>query len=192
VRSTTFVRCLSASLLAVGCADPLEAPSAYTGERFLCGSESAAEWNALVSTCVEQNRTERSCRGVTSVRGEHNGESFVADSRLSRAAYQYDAMQPTTLGRTEFAGESPYFKFIWSTEGLKMDRTPGTSLNCLNASTSLFNMEVRGSSNLLRMNFRSCEFAESAGSLDLGFSATFAAGGFLDGCVHMTPAPTHP
>jgi len=182
------VRILGASLLALSCAAPLDAPSAYTGERFLCAPEHAAEWDAHVSACSAQYRTDRSCPGVTSIRGELNGEIFVADSRVSIASYEYDPTKPTSLGYTRFDGASPYFKFGWSTEGLTMETTPPL---CPAAGTSLFEMAARGSSNLQRMNFDSCEFTRSTSGLYLAYRARFTVGGFVEGCAQLTADPLH-
>jgi hypothetical protein len=53
-------------------------------------------------------------------------------------------------------------------------------------------MEVRGSSNILKVDIERCEMRRSAGGFYFAFSSTFVKGGFLDGCLHFTREPPTP
>ena len=192
MRSISVVCCIGAALLVLGCAAPLEAPSAYTNERFLCAPQHAAEWDALVSACNERYASDRSCPGVASLRGEADGQAFVTDEPLIDAEYEYDATKPTSVGTLALTGRSPYFAFRLSADGLTVETTPGSPSRCVSGSTALFGLEVRGTSALRRTNFRTCEVTPSASGLDVAFSGTFVVGGFLDGCVHFPPEAPRP
>ena len=192
MRSPSVVCFIGASLLASGCAAPLEAPSAYASEQFLCGSEHAAEWDALVSACNEHNGAARACAGVVSLRGEIDGETFVANSLLPIAVIAYDESKPALAGELLLDGQSSYFKFRVSAEALFEETTSGSPGPCGSGSTNLFGMEVRGSSNLQRMNFNHCELASRPSGLYLSFSASFTKGGFLDGCTQVPHSVPHP
>jgi hypothetical protein len=192
MRSISVVCFIGASLLVLGCGAPLEAPSAYASERFLCAPEHAAEWDALVSACNERYGSDRSCPGVASLRGEADGQAFVTDEPLFAAAYEYDATKPTSVGTLSLNGRSPYFRFHFSADGLTVETTPGSPSRCVPGSSGLFGLEVRGTSALRRTNFHSCEVIPSASGIDVAFSGTFLVGGFIDGCVHFPPEAPRP
>jgi hypothetical protein len=188
MRSLSVVRCIGASLLVLSCGAPLDAPSAYTSERFLCAPEHTAEWNALVSACNERSGRDRSCPGVASFRGETDGEAFVTDEPLVDASYEYDATTPTSVVNLRLNGRSPYFGLNLSVDRVTVETTPGSPSRCVAGSSALFGLEVRGSSTVRRVNFRTCEFTSSPSGVDVAFSGTFVVGGgSLDACIHFPP-----
>src|SRR5688500_13881476 len=107
----------------VGCAAPLEAPSAYTGERFLCGEEHAAEFAALSSTCRDAYLSDGSCEGFASLKGEFDAQPFVVDTPLFQSFYEFDETRPLTPLTATARGRSPYFTFRLSLEGLTNQTT---------------------------------------------------------------------
>ena len=192
MRSISVLCFMGASLLVWGCGAPLEAPSAYASERFLCAPERAAEWDALASACNERYASDRSCPGVASARGEIGGEAFVTDEPLVRAVFEYDPTKPTWAGTLSLRGQSPYFVFNLSAD-VAVETTPGSPARCAPGSSGLFGLEVRGSSALRRTNFTGCEIIPSDRGIDVTFSATFAVGGgSLEGCAHFPPEAPRP
>jgi hypothetical protein len=191
MRSKLVLCFMGASLLVLGCGAPLDAPSAYASERFLCAAEHAAEWDARVSACDESYSSDRSCPGVASLRGEIGGETFVTDEPLVRAVFEYDATAPTSAGNLSLRGRSPYFVFNLSAD-VAVETTPGSPPRCLPGSSGLFGLEVRGSSALRRTNFTTCEMISSDRGKDVTFSATFVVGGSLEGCAHFPPEAPRP
>ena len=191
MRSTSVVHFTAPLLLALGCVEPLEAPSAYASESFLCGAERAAEWNAFVADCNERHRIDGSCPGVVSFRGDLEGEPFVASSRVFVASISYNLADPTVVREISCDGYSPYFKFRISSEAFR-DPPSGPPGVCSSTSVNLFGLEVRGSSAIERMTFQTCEFASTAGGIRFSFSGRFARSGFLDACAHFPPGAPPP
>jgi hypothetical protein len=96
-----------------GCAAPLEAPSAYGEERYLCGQEHASEFDAWASACTEVYNASRSCLGVASMKGVSAGEPFAVDSNLV-ASYVPSDTPFMGLEYISADGASPYFGFSLS------------------------------------------------------------------------------
>jgi hypothetical protein len=168
-----------------GCAAPLEAPSAYRDERYLCGQEHAAAFDVWANTCREDYLAGGSCVGVASMKGESAGEPFVIDSTLDRS-YVPENMHPTVLELLSPAGTSPYFTFRISVTNLRLETTAESSGAC-RSDLSLFNMEARGGSINLVMKIETCEIEQRSGGLDVAFSASFVRGGFIDACMFLLP-----
>src|SRR5690349_13405905 len=106
-RSGAAIRWTSAWFMSLAaCASPLDAPSAYIGERFLCTPENAAEFQALSSMCRETYLLDGSCAGFASMKGQLGGQPFVVDGPLVDAFYVYDAAHPTTVSGVTARGSS--------------------------------------------------------------------------------------
>jgi hypothetical protein len=168
-----------------GCAAPLEAPSAYRDERYLCGPEHAAAFDAWASTCREDYLAGGSCLGIASMKGESSGEPFVIDSTLDRS-YVPEYVHPTVLELLSPAGTSPYFDFRLSLTNLRLETTAESSPVC-RSDLSLFNLEARGGSINLVMKIETCEIERRSEGLDVAFSASFVRGGFIDACMFLLP-----
>lgn len=161
-----------------GCADPLEAPSAFQEERFLCGPEHAAEFDAWATAC----RDDPACPGVGSIKGEFGGQPFVADTTLFNTYYVLDS---TVLADVGAQGTSPYFEFRISLEMLTREIVDGAE-RCL-ANSSLFGIEVRGSSGLQALNLKTCQFEPRLDGLYLAFTASLPRASFLATCMYFAP-----
>jgi hypothetical protein len=90
------------------CGDPIDAPSAFSAERCVCGPEHAAEFDALVEECRTLRQTDV-CGGVLSMRGSIDSEDVVMDARVSSAT-PFDWPGDPGIARTlELLAASRYF-----------------------------------------------------------------------------------
>jgi hypothetical protein len=175
-----------------GCATPLEAPSAYTGERFLCGPEHAAEFAALSSACREAYLLDASCEGFASLRGEFEAQPFVVDTTLAQSFYEFDETLPTTPLSVNARGHSPYFTFRLSIDGLT-EETGESGAVCQAPGAKLIGVEVRGSSSQKTLSLKTCEIERLPDGIYFAVSATFVReAGSLDMCAYLTEnSPDH-
>jgi hypothetical protein len=182
IASTIVCSCCAVSSLA-GCAEPLEAPSAYSQERYLCGASSKAEFDAWAEDCRQDYLADGSCLGVASMQGTVDGDPFVIDSRLS-ASYTTDAADPFSLGLINARGASPYSFFYISITSL--ERLDERSEFCRTAA-SLFGLEVRGASFTRRAIIDKCSFEPRAEGWYVAFTSGLSGGGYLDACLYLLP-----
>jgi hypothetical protein len=166
-----------------GCAEPLEAPSAYEDERYLCNAEHAAEFDAMAAACAEDFAAGGSCKGVISMKGEIDGQRFVVDDSTAVAMYR-PTVPPRLAESLDLYAQSPYFLFRFSILAIDQASDGGTA--CV-PSGALFNQEVRGASSIQSLRCQSCEFAWRHGGFQFAFSGTLARGGTLDGCMFVQP-----
>jgi hypothetical protein len=173
-----------------GCATPLEAPSAYTDERYLCEPQDSAEFDAQVFACRETRLRDGSCAGFMSMQGEIGGQHFVVDSPMYESFYAYDENKPHPLETLTARARGPYFNFRMTSEKLSRVTTEGGTV-CQISGANLFTLEVRGSSNNQALIVKQCEFERRADGLFYSFSARIALGGSLDACAYLlAPNPT--
>jgi len=179
-------RWISAWLVSVaGCATPLEAPSAYAGERFLCGSEHAAEFQELSAACREAYLGDRSCEGYASLKGESDGQPFVVDAPLFGTYYAFGATGPAYALTVSADGLSPYFSFRLQLYGLTREVTESGVIVCQTVEARLFGIEVRGASDQQAMNLNTCEIERLMDGVYVSFSARLARGGNIDACAYV-------
>jgi hypothetical protein len=92
------------------CVEPLEAPSAYAEQRYLCTEEYAGERAALIERCREAFLRDRSCAGVVSFRGNLQSVPVVVESLAETGAFAHlDSGVPGF--RIFVTGRSPYFVY---------------------------------------------------------------------------------
>ncbi len=115
------------------------------------------------------------------------GEQFVVESTLTQTFYAYDATRPAEVRTMSMKGQSPYFVFRITTEGLTKDTTGDAGVVCRNAGASLFGLEVRGSSKQQTISFKTCEIERRQDALYVAFSSSLVRGGFLDACFYLLP-----
>lgn len=191
----------SASLAA--CVAPLEAPSAFEDQQYLCDPGHADTWRARIESCRAAFVADGSCLGVISLRGILDNQNVVMDSPVTRLAITDSPNRDGTVVRDYFfRGSAPYFDFSMdltgfavppahSTNGLIIatatcDPAPGTDLVCFNG---VLNIEVRGGTELLRLqtlvrNIR----VETVYELELNFASDLARGGNVSGCLDFNLA----
>jgi hypothetical protein len=182
-------RILAATVL-VGCAAPLEAPSAYVGERFLCRPEHAVEFDALVDDCRRADLRDGSCDGVASLKVDLTTQHAIIDSQLQIADYSPDPRDPImrSLGGE---GKSPYFNFHLSlgitTDSLSAGGETSPALEACRrppVGSSTIGFDVRGASDTLAFNMTSCEVSDADG-LRLTYGGDIVRGGTLEVCLFV-------
>ena len=183
--------CLSAISLA-GCAAPLNAPSAYEGERFLCGEEHANEFDALVAECLEANLRGGACEGVASVKVDLTSQHAVVDSPLTSANYGPDPRDPV-MRAMGVRGVSPYFAYHVNMGITTASLTAGNVTSeadeiCVRPpiGSSAVGIEVRGSSDTLAFRLTSCTVNARDG-LRITFSGDIVRGGTMNACAYIVP-----
>jgi hypothetical protein len=189
-RTRLAIGLLGTSLISLaGCASPLEAPSAYASERFLCEPQDSAEFDAQVSGCRESQLRDGSCVGFVSMKGNLDGQFFVTDAPLFEARYEYDETKPNVVRSVMIRARSPYFTFRFSTENLTKETTESGTV-CRTIGANLFNLEARGSSYNETLVFKDCELGPRADGFYFSFAANVVAGGNVDACTYLiAPRP---
>ena len=186
-------------LLLASCASPLDAPSAFTGERFLCEEKDASEWAARIQDCRASFALDGSCPGLISFRGVLDSQSVVVDSPVTRLTVT-DTLRPGGIITRDLflSGLSPYFRFSFDFPAFN---DPGNSKSGFVAPgdcilhpnepcfAGVLNLEARGGTLLLRVstllqNVR----VDTAEELRVNFSGDIASGGALSGCFDLNLA----
>jgi hypothetical protein len=176
----------------VGCATPIDAPSAYTNEQFLCGAEQASEFNNQVERCREASLRDASCSGIVSLKGVVDSYQVVIDSTVARATYTDKSGKSDGIGgelsEVRLFGLSPYFAFrltVFSKPLASGTReAPGVCRDLI----GLFTLEARGGSDFVPMEFSSCDLKlRTPEEIWVAFSADLRIRGNLDGCFHVFP-----
>jgi hypothetical protein len=111
-RSLTVLVGALLPLLLAGCLDEFKTPSAYQEQRYLCGADSAADFQALAETCKANHK----CFGAFSMQGQLQGEPLTVATTLSDVSFtvvQPSGMSDQTLDRVNLNGASPYFTFVF-------------------------------------------------------------------------------
>lgn len=166
----------------VHCADPLEAPSAFSDERFLCDDSSRPEFDSQVARCrAARTRDPSACSGVFSLRGVVDSEPVVIDSLISRAFYQNKQLQGIADFQMVVVARSPYFSV--NLDMISNDRTPPTSAALI--ASSYLNLEARGGNYLSSLKNETYDLQVLTSSeARVWLSADLGRGGFIEGCFH--------
>jgi hypothetical protein len=173
-----------------GCATPLEAPSAYSDERYLCEPQDSAEFDAQMVACRDTRLRGGSCAGFVSMRGEIGEQPFVVESPLFESFYIYDETKPNALQTLAVSAQAPYFNFRLTSERVTRVTTDAGTI-CQTLGANLFTLEVRGSSHNQALIAKQCDFNRRADGLFYSFSARIALGGNLEACTYLlAPDPT--
>jgi hypothetical protein len=192
-----------ACLVAVaGCAMPVENPSVYEAQRFLCAEEHAGALQDAIEDCRDDFERDESCAGVLSFTGQLEGEPITVESRLASSEVldlRSDGEGSEIREELKLSGSSPYFHFTISWLDIGGDLTGGADDRTLQygaardrgealqddrVSVSL-RMTVGGESRAFTP--RQGELITELQRLDehaAAFSADFAADDHLDGCFH--------
>lgn len=177
------------------CANPIDAPSAFSAERYLCGPEHAAEFEAFLQDCRTRGQSEV-CNGILSLRGTIDSEEVVIDTWVDRATPSDWPGDRGTARAMELLAASAYFNIKLDVHYLAVP--PLTSYsgelpeNCSAqpeltfAPCMILNLEARGGNFLsgVATSVRTIEL-ETATEMRASFSGEFARGGHIDGCFHI-------
>lgn len=169
-----------------GCLSPLEAPSAFTGERYLCGPDQRAELDARVEECRQANLRDGSCTGILSLRGVIDSQPVVVDAPTVVATYTIMVVPPNDRARDVFvAADAPYF-LISLHVNLLIDPTTGSFSDLPDGlNMDILNVEARGGNYLSILEDETIDVQVQAGDeLRLTFKGRLNRGGSIDGCFH--------
>jgi hypothetical protein len=185
-----------------GCAMPVENPSVYDAQRFLCAEEHDGALRDAIEDCRNDFERDESCAGVLSFAGELEGEPITVESRLLSSEFidqRLDGEGSEIRQELKLSGRSPYFHFTLSWLDLGGDLTGGADERTLrfgaapDPDEAFQDDRVRAS---LRMTVggESRAFTPREGELtterqrldehSAEFSADFAPGEYLEGCFH--------
>jgi hypothetical protein len=185
------------------CVEPLEAPSAFSTEEYLCEADHAALLEARVEQCRQAYALDRSCKGIMSFRGLIDAQPVVMDSELSAAQYQ-DNVTPGTGRTVTINGHSPYFnvRLDLSFFAIPPDVTQSgpvatgavvctSGVSSICRAMDLLNLEVRGGNYLASLTSETRDIrVETPGELRVALRADLSRGGYMEGCfVAFDPHP---
>jgi hypothetical protein len=201
------LRLAGVALSLIGCVEPLEAPSAYESQRYLCSDEYAAEWQDLVDQCHEDYLRDRSCAGVASFEGTLQSKPVTVESRLTWDQFGTLRRLDDSLVRdgVKMVGQSPYFEFRWNLASI------GGAILPAGSTTVPWTLEAAGNdsgddefdNDRIEMGIRlasrnaSVEITASSGTVTIESqtedeeaahaSVTFRDGSAIDGCFIAFP-----
>lgn len=187
-------------LFLASCVSPLQAPSAFAGERYLCDDKGASEWEARIQDCRATDPLDGPCHGVISFRGVIDAQSVVVDSPVTRLIITDAPKNDGTVSRDLFLyGLSPYFRFSFDFPGFS---DPGHSRSgfvvqsgaCVQdfvtpCFAGVMNLEVRGGTLLTELStlLQNVKI-DTPEELRVTFSADLVVGGELTGCFDLNLA----
>jgi hypothetical protein len=182
----------SAFVLSIGvalprCAEPIDAPSAFTEEQFLCDAEHIDAFNALVAACRDTRAQSGSCAGYLSFRGTVDSQPVVLDSVVTKVDNQFPVFQGVRQNGLIVWSSAPYFDIRFSL----VDRIKPGSLQLAAAGESnvdFVDIVARGGNYLTNWSneTRTIEIATEE-ELRFTFSTDLSRGGHLDGCLDIFP-----
>lgn len=177
-----------------GCLAPLTAPTAFTGERFLCDAEHLPEFDDLMEECRQDRLTGKSCSGYVSLRATIDKQPVVVDAPVV-TSMSHEFSSPGIAGRQiAWVAFSPYFRVLLD---MAMIRDPGTGLLTESIVDRVVNpdilpdiliLEARGGnySATLSNQGRTIQF-QAVDELRVAFSGTLSRGGSIEGCFDVFP-----
>jgi hypothetical protein len=189
-----------------GCAEPIQAPSAFDGERYLCDAENVIEFDALLDNCRGLSEP---CAGYTSVRGLIDSQLVIVDGPVSRATYIDLPPTDREVGRAlTLRTRAPYFELVFELRrfGIPPERSRSGPVCGLNAeaacdltgpaggsATQFVDLEARGANflSILTSQVREIQL-ETADELRFAITADLARGGHVEACFDVFPQLPEP
>ena len=177
--------CLAAAV-STGCGSPLDAPSAFASERYLCGPEQQAELDALVEACRQGDLRDGACFGVESFQGVLDGQPVVVDAPIVEFTYSDGARDGGMARNVSMKALAPYFGATLSLVFM-LDAQTGLMTNAgLAGVPEYFNLEARGGNYLVTLQSATREIqSQTADEVRAKVSASISRGGSLDFCFHV-------
>jgi hypothetical protein len=175
-----------------GCATPIDAPSAYADQQFLCGAEKAAEFDHQVERCREASLRDGSCSGIVSLNGVLDTYQVVIDATVTQATYSEKTGKSDgsggELSETRVLGHAPYFSFTLSVLSRPLDpgiqEAPGVCRDL----RGFLAIEARGGNDNMPMYYSTCDLKlRTPQEIWMVFSADVRLRGNLEGCFHIFP-----
>jgi len=177
----------------VSCVAAVDAPSAYSTEHFLCGDEHAAEFDALVRDCQNDDLGGGSCKGVASLKASIGQQHGVVDAQLFEATVTRDPSEPGSRG-VDARGRSPYYNFNLNL-GITTDTLADSDVisessevcrGVIRGASRSLTFEARGSSDVQVFRITSCTVKAPDGAY-IAFSGDFVRGGSVEACAYVLP-----
>jgi hypothetical protein len=100
-------------LVLEGCASPLDAPSIYESELFLCAPDQADRFRVELERCRNEYQRDGSCGGLVSFTGRLYEQPLVVDARFDVSRFE-DLLRADGVrirNEVKLSGISPYFRF---------------------------------------------------------------------------------
>jgi hypothetical protein len=183
-----------------GCAEPIEAPSAFDGERYLCDPENVMEFDALLENC--RGLTDP-CAGYMSARGLIDSQLVIVDGPVTRATYIDLPPTGPEVGRAlTLLTPAPYFDLVFELRrfGIPPERSMSGPVCGLNeeacdptgpeggSATHFLNLVARGGNlfSVLTSQVREIQL-ETADEIRFAFTANLARGGHVEACFDVFP-----
>ena len=185
VRSSSLAH---ASLLAIlvgvsGCTEPIDAPSAFSDEHYLCDAEHLADFDAQVATC----RKAGSCLGYLSFRGLVDSQVVVVDAPVTLVkTIRKPELNASIANGMVIGAASPYFGVRMTFHDLVVPGVGAASNGVEGSGYDAITLEARGGNSSSNWN-------NSARTIQLftteedrfSFSADLAKNGHLEGCLDI-------
>jgi hypothetical protein len=184
-----------------GCAQPIEAPSAFDGEHYLCDPENVTEFDALLENCRGLSDP---CAGYMSVRGLIDSQLVIVDGPVSRATYIDLRPGAPEVGRAlTLTTSAPYFELQFELRrfGIPPERSMSGPVCGLNAeaacdltgpegmsATHFLNLVARGGNlfSVVTSQVREIQL-ETADEIRFAITADLARGGHVEACFDVFP-----
>ncbi len=179
------------------CLSPLDAPSAFSDQVYLCGAENAALEDAALAQCRD---TDAQCEGVVSFRGTVDAQPVTVGSPITHSGITDVGRADGTTSREIFVfGLAPYFTFSFDLPGFEappghtasglfvpVEGVCSTMTNQTPCEHPVLNLEARGGTYLSIINglVRDIQI-ETADDLQVYFTGELARGGNVEGCFHL-------
>jgi hypothetical protein len=166
------------------CVEPLDAPSAYAEQRYLCTEAYASERAAVVERCREAYLRDRSCGGLVNFIGNIQSIPLVVESLASSASFEYRVSDTGVLELNMHAeGRTPYFEYTTKISNLlDGDRitttTTGNDLR-LNSLNATYRAQIRKFTFQLQL--------DTPDELAYTLSTRMTTNDTLEGCFHLFP-----
>jgi hypothetical protein len=173
-----------------GCTTPIDAASAYTAERYLCGDEHAPEFDSQVEQCREANLRDGSCAGFVNLQGDIDEQHVVVDSNVVRATYAPDGDEENGVKQWQVVvnGRAPYFSFRVTLSGVPLDPGVREAPGGCGRTGGFLSLEARGASDTVPMYFSRCDVnLYTPDEMRIAFSSALGKRGSVDGCFHVFP-----
>ena len=179
------------------CVAPLEAPSAFDDQQYLCGPENAPALEARLAEC---RATYDQCRGVISFRGVVDNQPVKVGSLITIVGTtDIQRVDGTTSRAFLIHGRAPYFTFSFDLP--QFDAPPGHTksgvyipdlTNCLGTGNGLgceravLNLEVRGGTYLSSLDSLNRDIQiETSDELRVGLTGHLLRGGSVEACFAL-------
>jgi hypothetical protein len=171
------------------CASPIDAPSAYEGEQYLCDDSHAALWSAEVEACRSAHADDGSCAAAMSFRGVIDKQAVVMSMRASMGTIIDDIDSAgAPIRGVRVVGPTPYFRCSLTYSFVRRGQSGVPVSN-----TSNLNLEARGGNYLVGLVEKEhAILVDTDEEFAFTTKSDLARGGYFEGCFHLFLSPATP